>query len=534
MNEAKTKTSNTEEHSSRLMEITSILVRNKLMHGMTPVKLRCILEELGPVYIKLGQIMSLHSDILPQAYCDELMKLNSETTPMPFKTVVHVLNESYGADWHTFFKDIEKEPLGSASIAQVHRAKLRTGEDVIIKVQREGVQETMERDIRLLMKAVRLLPPVAGIHTVIDPVQVLAELRATAREEMDFQKEAENLEEFERDNRDVAFVGVPKLYREYTTPQVLVMEYIDGCAINDLDYLRKNEYDTDEIGAKFADNYIKQFMEDGFFHADPHPGNVKIRDGKIIWIDMGMMGRLTERDRILLAECIRGIAERDIGKIENAVLALGDFSGKPDRQKLYHDLRDIVQQYSTVDIRAINLGEMLQTGLDAMKQNKIRMPHGLSMLSRGLIHLEGVLSEISPGISVIEIARARVRADAVKNFNLAAEIQRGGEKLYNATDKGLEIPVLMNDIMREYLNGQSRVNLDLKASRELAWLLRKLVQNIVVGMWLTALIIGSSIMCTTDMKPRIFGIPLLGFIGFSLALGVIVFLLLRHLLTRKK
>lgn len=162
---------------------------------------------------------------------------------------------------------------------------------------------------------------------------------AVAQEEMNFLLEASNIEEFAGNNRDVAFVATPKLYRKYTTSHVLVMEYIKGFNIDDKEGLLKDGYDLEEIGSKLIDNYIRQVIEDGFFHADPHPGNVKIRDGKIVWIDMGMMGRLSEHDKKELSNAVYGIAMNDIGMIEDAVLAIGDFKGEPDRAKLYKDIK---------------------------------------------------------------------------------------------------------------------------------------------------------------------------------------------------
>ena len=262
------------DNRSRMKEIREVLFRNHITRGVTPEKLRVILEELGPTYIKLGQIMSLHSDILPKAYCDELVKLNYDVTPMPFSEVEEVINRSYREDWHQYFKTIDQESLGSASIAQVHRAVLLTGEEVVIKVQRKGIYDMMARDIGLLHRIVRLMPSVGGLKNVVDLGMILDEMWAVAQEEMDFLKEAANIEEFTRNNTGIAYVRVPHLYREYTTSRVLVMEYVGGCAINDREHLLSRGYDLEEVGRKLINNYVIQVMEDGFFHADPHPGNV--------------------------------------------------------------------------------------------------------------------------------------------------------------------------------------------------------------------------------------------------------------------
>ena len=363
------------EYGARLREMTSVLHKHGITRGVTPEKLRLILEDLGPTFIKLGQIMSMHSDILPKRYCDELMRLQSEVTPMPFEEVAEVIEGAYGCPWKEIFLEIEDTPLGSASIAQVHKAVLGNGCKVVVKVQRKGIYETMARDISLLHKAVKLLPPVS-LKGVVDLDMVLDELWAVTREEMNFLTEAANMEEFARRNEGIAYIGTPVLYQEYTTLHVLVMEYIEGYRLDENEALIDNGYDLKEIGSKLVDNYIKQVMEDGFFHADPHSGNVKIRDGKIIWIDMGMMGRLTERDRELIGNAVQGIALNDIGMIQEAVLALGEFKEKPDQNRLYKDIDGLLLKYGNVDMGKINVAEVMTDLMDVMKENKIAMPHG--------------------------------------------------------------------------------------------------------------------------------------------------------------
>ena len=304
-------------YKGRFREIAAVLHKHEISKGITPEKLRLILEDLGPTFIKVGQLMSLRSDILPKNYCDELQKLCSDVPPMPFYEVEEVLRDSFGYEWQEEFEWIDETPLGSASIAQVHRARLKTGEEVVIKVQRKGIYETMARDIGLMHKLVSLVPPIS-ITDMVDFKMVLNELWKVTQEEMNFIIEAGNMEEFKEKNRDVAFVDTPVLFKEYTTSSVIVMEYIDGYAIDDKEHLLEDGYDMNEIGSKYVDNFIKQVMDDGFFHADPHPGNVRIRDGKIVWIDMGMMGRLTERDREQIAKAVEGVAFNDIGMIQDA------------------------------------------------------------------------------------------------------------------------------------------------------------------------------------------------------------------------
>lgn len=518
-----------EEGGSRLKEIRQVLLRNKITRGISPEKLRIILEELGPTFIKLGQIMSLHSDILPKRYCDELLKLNSDVSPMPFSTVEEVLRSEYGTEWASFFRSVEKTPLGSASIAQVHRAVLRTGEKVIIKVQRKGIYETMSRDISLLHRLVRLMPAIKNFRNVVDLDMVLDEMWTVAQQEMDFLQEAENMEEFARDNRGILYVGCPRLYREYCTGRVLVMEYIDGYSIDDIASLQNAGYDLDEIGTKFADSFIKQVMDDGFFHADPHPGNVKIRDGRIIWMDMGMMGRLSERDRKVIVRGVRGIALHDVSMVENAVLDLGEFTGRPDRTQLYKDLKSFLSDYADTSLGNISIAECMSSLMEIMKENHIRMPHGMTMLCRGLAHVEGVLSTISPEINMFQIASNHVSEDFLESVDWKSEFSKGARTVYRSLRKGSEIPSLTADVLKEYLNGQSNFNISLHSSDSFTEVVRSSVRNIVIGVCIAALLIASSIICTTGMMPQVLGIPLLGAAGYAFALIVSTFLVLRFI-----
>lgn len=519
-------------YGSRLKEITEVLHKHGITRGVTPEKLRLILEDLGPTFIKLGQIMSMHSDILPKRYCDELMRLRSEVTPMPFEEVAEVLESSYGCPWQEIYKKIEPVPLGAASIAQVHKAVLKNGAQVVIKVQRKGIYETMARDISLLHKAVKLLPPVS-LKGIVDLDMVLDELWKVTREEMNFITEAGNMEEFARKNADVSFVGVPELYQEYSTIHVLVMEYVDGFAVDDKETLLENGYDLKEVGSKLVDNYIKQVMDDGFFHADPHPGNVKIREGKIIWMDMGMMGRLSERDRELVGKAVRGVAANDAGIIQEAVLALGEFHDKPDQRSLYEGISALLSKYGTVDMGSIDVAEVMMNLMEVMKENKIIMPHGLTMLARGLTHMEGVLADISPEINMVEIASKHMAGNFFKDKNLKKELKNSGQSLYRSLHKAMDIPALMADALHGYMKGQTRVNLDLYAAPELERLLRRLIRNVVMGLWVMALLISSSIICTTDMKPKIWGIPALGAFGYIMAFAIVMYVFIKHIFSKK-
>lgn len=441
-----------ESNGTRLREIISVIHKHQIARGVTPEKLRLILEDLGPTYIKLGQIMSMRSDIFPKKICDEFMRLRSEVTPMPFSEVREVIEHAYGMKLEDVFEEIQETPIGSASIAQVHKAKLKSGETVVVKVQRKGIYETMSRDIAFLHRAVKLMPPI-NMAGLVDMNQVLDEMWVVAQDEMNFLAEAANMEEFARLNKNVAFVTSPMLYREYTTTQVLVMEYIDGIGVDEKEKLLEAGYDLDEIGSKMADNYVKQIMEDGFFHADPHPGNMRIRDGKIVWIDMGMMGRFSQRDQVLLGKVIKGVATNDVSLIVEAVLSLGDFHDKPDQKLLYSDIGDWLTKYGNANFGGLNMGTLMQDLMDIMKENRVSMPHSLTMLVRGLTTIEGVIAEIAPDINVVQVAAARMSGNRFSTSNMKEELHIGAKEVWQALQKGIKIPSYISDLLRSYMHG---------------------------------------------------------------------------------
>ena len=514
------------EDRSRLSEIMQVLRRYRITKGITPVKVREILEELGPTYVKLGQILSIRTDLISSEYCKELQKLRSQVSPMPYDEVRAVLYEAYKKDPEDVFASIVKTPIGSASIAQVHEAFLKSGEHVVLKVQRRGIYGTMERDVAMMQRMLRFVPP--ALKGLVDLERVISEFWSAAKEEMDFLREAANMETFSKNNENVVFVASPKLYSELTTAQVLVMEYIDGYSVSDTHTLEQEGYDLVEIGEKLADNYVRQIMQDGFFHADPHPGNLRIRGGKIVWFDMGMMGRLTPRDKSLIAKAVKAIARGNNSELVDVILALGIFHGKPNRIRLYTDIEGLMTRYGTMDIGSIDIAALLTELIEIMSANELAMPAQLTLLARGMTTIEGVIADLSPQVNIVEVASGRISASFWENVNWKEELKNEGSQLYRSINRAMDIPVLMADLLQSYRNNETRIKLDLHATEDLSQMLEKLVSKMVMGLVIAALLLASSILCTTQMQPHLFGIPALGFLGYIMALGLAGYLVWEH------
>ena len=507
------------DNRQRLMEIVEVVRRHEIGKGVTPDKLCAIIEELGPTFIKLGQILSMRSDILPKAYCEALTRLRSDVAPMPFEQVKTLIENAYGRPLEEVFSSFDQQALGSASIAQAHAATLRTGEKVVVKVQREGIHEIMGRDILLLKQACKLLK-YAPVNELLDFNQVLDEMWVVAQEEMNFQTEAANLERFRKLNAGVAFVDSPALYRDYTTTTVLVMECIDGTGIAQKDELTAAGYDLSEIGAKLADNYVKQIMDDGFFHADPHPGNLRVRDGKIVWLDMGMMGSLSDRQRELIGKAITGVARGDVNACRDAVLGLGEFRQKPDKHRLYRDIEDLLEKYASADLGTMDLAEVMQDMTEVMHQNGIAMPSSLTMLARGLATIEGVVAELSPELNVMSVVTARLGRRMLSDVDWRSVLTQDAGALYESAHKSLEIPALLADIMRSGLKGEVNLGIEHHAGTDVAQLARELTLKLCAALVAAALLLFGGLV--HDAPPMTCGLSVYTLAAIVLAAALLV------------
>ncbi|WP_373482371.1 ABC1 kinase family protein [Acetobacterium sp.] len=520
-------------NGKRLKKIVSILVKHEITKGLTPEKLRLIIEDLGPTFIKIGQIMSMRRDIFPSDYCIELEKLRSQVTPMPFDEFIRIIEEEYDCPVDDVFRTINQDPLGSASIAQVHAADLIDGAKVVIKVQRPGIYKVMAQDVVLLNRATGILNIASGIGDVVDFKMIIDEMWSTAQQEMDFLFEAKNAQLFNELNAEIKYIGCPKIYNQFTTAKVLVMEDIVGIEIDERKALQEAGYDLQEIGIKLAENYVKQIIDDGFFHADPHPGNMFIRDGQIVWIDLGMMGKLSKREMGLLRRSVKAVAIRDVESLEGAILSLGVHKGKRINHSLLYEAIDrMLDVYGTEELSNINMGRFLEEILRIAAENHIGMPRGISMLSRGMITIEGVIAEISPDANFVRIMADHMAGQQVANFDLNSFMETNRRKILISGEKAINVPGQISDFLSLANKGQLKMNLEILGSDEPLAEIDQMVNKIVICIINAALLIGSSFIATTGMTPLFMGIPALGALGYFTA--IILSLALTISIHRKK
>lgn len=503
---------------ARIREMIGVLRRYGAMYGMTPPKLRSILEALGPTFVKLGQVISMRPDFLPAEYVLELSKLQTKANPLPFSVIKSVLEREYAQKLPDIFASFDEKALGSASIAQVHRATLTDGRRVVIKVQRPGIYDTMAQDIILLKRAVKLLKLIAGSSEVVDFTAILDEMWTITKQEMDFMVEADHIEEFRRLNIAEPLVTCPVVYQRLTTARVLVMQYIDGIRIDDTEALQKAGYSIEQLGRSLAKNYIKQIIKDGYFHADPHLGNIWVQNGKIVWLDLGMMGRLTSQERSALQKAVYALVQHDTFALKTAILALGMPRDKVNHIRLYEDVDILMMRYNDLSFDELNLGRLTRDIIHILRRHNMEIIPGLSMFARGIMTIDGVMQLTCPKVNFIDLFREQMKNDFSSSFSWRHELKRLRREGALSLWRILQLPEQFSDILKMTMSGQTKVNLDLTGSEEPLRQIDHMINKLILGIISSAFLLGSSIICTTNMTPKFLEIPLLGVFGYLAAM----------------
>ena len=507
-------------HDKRLREIVRVLssygiqffynhkIQNKKDTELDDaINLRRAFEKLGPSFIKIGQILSTRLDILPQAFINELAHLQDKAPEFPFAEVKRIFSEDTGLSLKEVFLTIEEKPLASASIAQVHKATLRTGEEVILKVQRPIIDELLIRDLDILIALSEKIP--SGIIDVMDPKEAFEQVKKNTLIELDFRNEAKLLSEFKERNKNVACVGVPKIYGGLTTRRILVEEYIEGTKITSEDRLELLGYEMEDISKKLMMSYLKQIFDDGFFHGDPHPGNFIIKEGKIYFIDFGIMGSLSDKTKYSLNQLIESLATRDIDLLVQVCLDLATPTDRLDKRELYDDLDHMFDIYFSTDMKNIRMTAFITDFIRMFKRHNLIVPSELTILAKALSILEGVFQDISPDLNLIQTAKGYLG----ENLSWENILQRfSKEKLtlksYTFMKDTVELPGNMVKLLKQTLNGRTRLKIDMDHLDE-KWVdVKKMFNRIVMSLIIVGLLLSSAIMSSSP------GGRYLGQVGF--------------------
>lgn len=500
----------------RMNEIVRIMRQYKVLHGLTPEQAVEVLQALGPTYVKIGQLASNRSDLLPKAYCDAFEKLRDDANPMPFDVVIEQIDRAYGKSWHEVFASIDPVPLGAASIAQVHKATLLDGTTVAVKVRRPGVAESMAEDIMLMKHLLALGEFASNSHRdiLLSLEGFIEEIERTTASEVDFTSELHNLMRFHDELADEEGVTSPVAYPQYSCESVLVMEFVQGTEISHTQALREQGIDVSALARRVCQSYVTQVLDDGFFHADPHPGNILVRDGEVVWIDLGMVGTLTVSERMLVGKVFTAVATDNAYLLKEAVMGLVHVLGPVDHGALLEALSRLLAEYSTAEMKEINVGTVLTEVIEVLRGQNMMMTSSVTMLARGFVTIEGVIAQVAPDISVIEIVSKRVIAQQADPKFLATQLIDLATTSAASAEALAKLPTQLSNTLEMLDRGQIKVNGDIEVSSRILATAYASVGRISLALLSAGLFLGSSILCTTAMQPQLLGVPLLGVLGY--------------------
>ena len=500
----------------RMNEIVRIMRQYKVLHGLTPEQAVEVLQALGPTYVKIGQLASNRSDLLPKAYCDAFEKLRDDANPMPFDVVIEQIDRAYGKSWHEVFASIDPVPLGAASIAQVHKATLLDGTTVAVKVRRPGVAESMAEDIMLMKHLLALGEFASNSHRdiLLSLEGFIEEIERTTASEVDFTSELHNLMRFHDELADEEGVTSPVAYPQYSCESVLVMEFVQGTEISHTQALREQGIDVSALARRVCQSYVTQVLDDGFFHADPHPGNILVRDGEVVWIDLGMVGTLTVSERMLVGKVVTAVATDNAYLLKEAVMGLVHVLGPVDHGALLEALSRLLAEYSTAEMKEINVGTVLTEVIEVLRGQNMMMTSSVTMLARGFVTIEGVIAQVAPDISVIEIVSKHVIAQQADPKFLATQLIDLATTSAASAEALAKLPTQLSNTLEMLDRGQIKVNGDIEVSSRILATAYASVGRISLALLSAGLFLGSSILCTTAMQPQLLGVPLLGVLGY--------------------
>ena len=401
---ARKKTKDSIDYSARGKEIMGILKKYDYSDGLTPEMTVELLQDLGPTFVKLGQIASTHTDMLPVEYCDALAKLRSSVAPMDAATVHAQIEKHLGRPANEIFQSFDDTPLGAASIGQVHKATLEDGTVVAVKVRRPGVVDTVAQDFALIEKVLETADMFsANKEDTMDLMTMVKELEQTSKVELDFTNEQRNLVRFWQNNVDRENVTSPKCYEDYTNEAILTEDFVSGPEVGDTAYVESlSDEERDRLGNLLADNYVEQILTDGFYHADPHAGNVLLVNGGIEWIDFGMMGYVSSKQRQILLDLVTALVKRDNYGLKRCVLQIAHPRGPIDHGALLDMCEQMTSQFADSDLESFDTGDLLDTMTKNLEDEGYDIDPFLTNLGRGLITIEGTVKVLSPRVNIMD------------------------------------------------------------------------------------------------------------------------------------
>ncbi len=479
-------------------------------------RLRVVLEELGPTYIKLGQLLSTRPDLLPADILAELAKLQDKVAAFSSAAAIKQIETETGRPLDELFSSFEKEPLAAASIGQVHRAVLPDGAQVVVKVQRPGVAQLVATDLEIVTGLARrvqerLKPPTVNLN------DLAGEFARTMRRELDYTIEARQIDRFRRDFVGDVHIHFPAVHWQLTTKRMLTMAYLAGIKVDQLELLDKAGIDRRTVARRCAEAFMKQVMVHGFFHADPHPGNIMVLPGaEIAFVDLGMVGRLSEGTRELLKEILQGVTRRDMGRVCEALVDMGAVQHER-LGSLQRDLEDLAACNYGIPLRQIDVTGVLRELEVTAVTHGVRLPQDLLMLVKALFIIEGVTRKLDPDFNIAEVAEPLARQMMLQQFNPVQAGSRVGRIAQQYLRVFGRLPKQVDRLVTQLERGELAVQFKHVGLENVVGRLDIISNRLAVAIMVAALIIGSALVLSQDLGPLFHGLPVVGLCGFVAA-----------------
>jgi ubiquinone biosynthesis protein len=484
-------------------------------------KMRLVCEELGPTFIKFGQILSNRPDLLPADLILQFEKLQDNVPPLDGQVAREVVERELKGSVDELFAWFEPEAFASASMAQVHKVTLKTGEKIVLKIQRPGIKNIIQEDIKVMYTVADILVKRIPSLKSFDPRGLVKSFEESIIKELDFIHESINVQRFANyvaEDKTDTTTHTLKVYKAFTTSRVLALEFVQGTKISDIGQLANKGFDCRKIANKLATSYIKQVFKYGFFHADPHPGNILIlADGEICFLDFGMMGSIMERDIEMFGHLFISVKARDVKGIIKALQQMSEITVIKDMRALEFDIYEFVESYSVESIHQNEMSNVLMELKDVIVLHGLKVPPHFFLLARSMVTIEGVIHHLDPKLDILELARPFLVDSIKKTFNpltLGKKILNG---IYEFGAYMEEFPQDLKNAIRKVNNGKIMVDLTHKGIDPMVHTINRVSKQIITTLFIAGFIIGSIQLIVHEIPPFWDGISVLGILGFIIA-----------------
>ena len=501
--------------------------------GSTGKRLRLAFEELGPTFVKLGQLLSIRQDMLPPDVIEELKKLQDSVQPFPFADVKALIEVEFNDSLENIYQEFDEEPLAAASIAQVHHARLISGKEVAVKVQRPGIEKVIGLDLDILSEMAHFFDHHTKYGELYDFSGMVDDFQKTIQNEMDFMKEGENADTFLRNFREDEGVTVPKIKWIYTTKRVLTMEYFRGIKISDLEALDLAGIDRRKAAERLATSICNQVLRDGFFHADPHPGNIQVLpDGTILFLDFGMVGYLNESRKNMISDFFIGVATKDSGMVVSSILDMDAMAPRGNVKRFEKDIDVIIEKYLTMPMNEIKLDELLHETLHTAYLNHVRIPREFTLLAKTLGTLQSLLEKLAPELNALVVAEPIAKKLIYQSFSIDKARHRIKKSLLNYRELLTEFPSAMRNLLRNAEDEDFAVKFEMKEldtfQKRLERIFNRMSFSVIllaVSIIVAGVLISSGLSADTSGEMYLFNIVVLK-VGLALAVVIVLGLIL--------